>query len=142
MSFAKAVLDEVTHSGAPSLRERLTRGPPDEDVDVHRAEDLPDLLHLGRIAKVPPDRHSGEVVRMGLQGFRIEIGTEHDLHSRVLEPEAHATRSGEEVGCDQLSRVLIPQAPDELDQTRDIVAVILVLRQSQRLATVQPQRGR
>ena len=98
MTFADTVLHEIAHPGTAGLGERLARGPAGEDVDPGRAEDRSHLFDPFRITQVPVDGHPREVVGVGLERIRIEVGTEDDAHPSLLQAEAHSSGAGEEVG--------------------------------------------
>ncbi len=137
MRIADAFSDEVAHAGAAGLGERLTGRPAGEDVDIDGPEDLPDLVDVVRFAEVPLDRHTSEVVRMGLQRFGVEVGTEDDPHPGIFKAKTHSASAREQIGRQQAVGTLAPQLSAERHQLGRVGAVLTMRRQPKSLASLE-----
>ena len=87
----------MTHAGPARLRERLAWWSPSEYVDLGDSKQTGHLLHDVGSAEIPIQGEAAEMVPVCLQCLRIMVGAKHHSHAGLLQPQAHPSRTREEV---------------------------------------------
>jgi hypothetical protein len=81
----------------PGSRERLTRWAAGDQINFGSSAQVDGTGDRRWIGEVPTDRPSAEVMRMGAKRERFVVGAEHDAVARLLQTQAQAARTTEEI---------------------------------------------